>query len=164
MRKSLRVCTIAAAVLSLSSLAMAQEWELHGWELGGMGSYGFYKNGSVTSSEGSATAGISPGYGLGAVVGLDHPNRWLGGEFRYTYRDSPLKLSANGTDVKFSGASHIIAYDLLIHRPQRHANSRVQPFLAIGGGMRVYRGTGDEAAFQPLSDFALLTKTQDVRP
>jgi hypothetical protein len=30
--------------------------------------------------------------------------------------------------------------------------------------MKVFRGTGKEAAFQPLSQFAYLTRTQEVKP
>ena len=38
------------------------------------------------------------------------------------------------------------------------------PFFAVGGGMKLYRGTGHEVAYQPLDNIALLTKTQQVKP
>ena len=43
-------------------------------------------------------------------------------------------------------------------------DSRSQYFVAFGGGMRIFRGTGKEAAYQPLSQFAYLTKTQELKP
>ena len=42
--------------------------------------------------------------------------------------------------------------------------SRVQYFAAFGGGMKIFRGTGQETAYQPLSQYAVLTKTQEVKP
>ena len=41
---------------------------------------------------------------------------------------------------------------------------RLQPFAAAGGGLRVFRGVGAESAYQPLSTFALLTKTSQWVP
>ena len=38
------------------------------------------------------------------------------------------------------------------------------PFLAAGGGMKLYRGTGHEVTYQPLETIALLTKTQQIKP
>ena len=43
-------------------------------------------------------------------------------------------------------------------------DARVRPYVAIGGGVKVFRGTGQEQAFQPLSDLALLTKTTQSVP
>jgi hypothetical protein len=37
-------------------------------------------------------------------------------------------------------------------------------FAAIGGGLKVFRGTGKEAAYQPLSQFGYFTKTQALKP
>ena len=48
MRKSLTICGFAVA-LSLSGVAMAQDWEL-----GGMASYAFFKNQSLLSPDGRA--------------------------------------------------------------------------------------------------------------
>ena len=45
----------------------------------------------------------------------------------------------------------------------RSTRSRFRPFVGVGAGMRVFRGTGVESAYQPLSDFALLTKTQEYK-
>jgi opacity protein-like surface antigen len=156
MRKSLTICSVAVA-LSLSGAAMAQDWEL-----GGMASYAFFKNQSLLSPDGPANAGFKSGPAFGGVLGYNTPNRWIGGEFRYTYQDSPLKVSAGGSEATFGGRSHLVHYDVLIHPPQHR--SRLQPFAAVGGGLAVFRGTGDEQAYQPLSNFAILTHTQDLKP
>ena len=36
--------------------------------------------------------------------------------------------------------------------------------MAGGGGLKFYQGTGAEQAFQPLSNLALLTKTNETLP
>jgi hypothetical protein len=75
---------------------------------------------------------------------------------------SNLKLASGGTSTTFSGQSHAFYYDVLIRTARRE--SRAQVFGAVGGGMKIFRGTGREQAFQPLSEFAYLTKTQQVQP
>src|SRR5919112_23145 len=86
----------------------------------------------------------------------------IGGEIRYGFQQSNLKLQTGGTKVTFSGVAHVVHYDLTLHTNKK--GSRRQYFAAIGGGMRVFRGTGKESAYQPLSQFAYLTKTQEVKP
>src|SRR5262249_47369423 len=86
----------------------------------------------------------------------------LSGELHYTYLQSNQKLTSGGTEVTFAGQSHAIHYDLVLHTSSRR--SRVQAFVAAGGGMRVFRGTGKEAAYQPLNQFALLSRTQVLKP
>jgi len=39
----------------------------------------------------------------------------------------------------------------------------VRPFLAAGAGVKVYRGTGAEPAFQPLSNLVVLTHTTEAQ-
>ena len=36
--------------------------------------------------------------------------------------------------------------------------------MAAGAGIKVYRGSGTETAVQPLSQFAFLTKTNELKP
>jgi len=127
-----------------------------------MASDGSYRNLAATSPVESATTGFSPGTAFGAVVGHNASN-WLSGEFRYTYRDSELKLSSGGTDANFSGVAHIAHYDLAMHPRPKHG-SKALPFFAVGGGLKLYRGTGHEVAYQPLDHIALLTKTQQAKP
>jgi hypothetical protein len=86
----------------------------------------------------------------------------LSGELRYTYLQSDLKVSSGGSEAAFGGAAHAIHYDLLWHFGKREGI--VQPFVAVGGGMKLYQGTGAEQAYQPLNQFAYLTHTQQVEP
>ncbi len=60
------------------------------------------------------------------------------------------------------GQTHSIHYDILAYARPRGA--RVRPYLLVGGGLRDYRGVGTESAYQPLSNFALLTKTSQWTP
>jgi hypothetical protein len=34
----------------------------------------------------------------------------------------------------------------------------------VGGGVKLYQGTGAQVAYQPLSNYALLTQQQDLTP
>ncbi len=40
----------------------------------------------------------------------------------------------------------------------------IQPFVAFGGGIKIYQGTGTQVVYQPLSNVALLTQAQDLTP
>ena len=88
---------------------------------------------------------------------LHKTNSWLSGEFRYTYRDSQLQLSSGGTEARFNGVAHAIHYDLVMHPRPKHG-TKALPFLAVGGGMKLYQGTGHEVAYQPLDNIALLSR------
>jgi len=85
----------------------------------------------------------------------------IGGEVRYSYLDNAMKLTSGQATAKFGGQAHAIHYDLLIHGTG--PASRMRPYIAFGGGAKIYRGTGAERAFQPLSNIAILTKTQETQ-
>jgi hypothetical protein len=131
------------------------------WEAGGVAGGGFTNNLEVSNSIGSATTGLSNGFAFGAVVGHNLYPR-ISGELRYTYRFSDLRLSNGGQAATFKGLTHSVHYDILVHSRRRDA--RMQPFAAAGGGMRLFRGVGAESSYQPLSNFALLTQTQQWVP
>lgn len=132
------------------------------YEIGGMASYGFTKNLGLSGPAGSAVTGFQPGGAFGAVVGNNlYP--WLSGELRYSYLQNNLKVSSGGNEATFSGVGHAVHYDILLH-PPRLRGSRMQPFIAGGGGLKVFEGTGKETAYQPLNNFALLTKTRQLEP
>ena len=61
-----------------------------------------------------------------------------------------------------TGQSHAIHYDVLVHMTSKE--SRLRPFLAAGAGVKIYRGTGAEVAYQPLSNLVVLTHTQEAQP
>lgn len=150
--------TLRNSVLFLSAAlgAFAQQWEIGG-NVGGS----FLPGVGVSGPMGSATTGFQTGVAAGAWLGQTISPR-IGGEVRYNFMQSNLKLASGGTNTTFSGQSHAIYYDVLIRANRRE--SRAQVFAAVGGGMKIFRGTGREQAFQPLSQFAYLTKTQQVKP
>jgi hypothetical protein len=140
--------------LALVSGCLAQGY------LGGAAGYGVAKGLTVNNAAGSASTGFKSGAVLGAFAGHDLYD-YLGGELRYLYRFSDMKLSSGGTDYSFSAYSHAVHYDLLIFaRPRQE---RVRPFAAVGGGIRYFRGTGKEHAVHPLSTFAILTHTSQLK-
>lgn len=128
--------------------------------IGGAAGYAVAKDLTVSNAAGTATTGFKSGAAVGAFAGHNLYN-FLGGELRYLYRFSDLKLSSGGTSITFGGYSHAVHYDLLIFARGREAP--VRPFAAVGGGVRYFRGTGVEHAVQPLSSFAILTKTSQVK-
>jgi hypothetical protein len=132
-----------------------------GWEFGGSGGFGFLSNVSARNSIGTATTGFQPGAAFGAVLTQNMYDR-LSGEVRYTYRMSDLRITGGGQEAKFKGLAHVVHYDVVYHTAKRSA--AVRPFVAVGGGMKMFRGTGKEAPYQPLSEFAILTRTQQVQP
>jgi hypothetical protein len=146
----------ACTVLLTGSHALAQQWEV-----GGLGGGGFYLNNSVTGSRGSGNVGFKPGFSGGAFLGHNSTDR-IGGEIRYLFQRNDMKVSSGGTDYTFGGMTHAIHYDVLIHT--RSVDDVVRPFIAIGGGVKGYRGTGKEVAFQPLSNLAILTRTHQWQP
>jgi opacity protein-like surface antigen len=131
------------------------------WEFGGAGGGGFLNNVPVSGGIGSATAGFQTGAALGGYIGYSQ-NRHIGGELRYAYLQSNLSLKSGGAEASFSGISHVVHYDLIFKTTKN--SGKVQLFAAVGGGMKVFRGTGQEAAYQPLSQFGYFTKTQALKP
>ena len=148
--RSILVLTLGAAA------SFAQQWEF-----GGVGGGGFLNSVPVSGGIGSATAGFQTGAALGGYVGVSQ-NKHIGGELRYAYLQSNLSLKSGGGEATFSGISHVVHYDLIFKTTRN--NGKVQLFAAAGGGVKVFRGTGAEAAYQPLSQFGYFTKTQAMKP
>jgi hypothetical protein len=151
--------TLGLSILLLT--AAAATGRAQQWEVGGLGGGAFLSNVAVAGPVGSATAGFQSGASFGAFFGHNAYSH-LGGELRYAYLQNNLKLSSGGTSVSFAGMAHVVHYDLILRTTRK--NSPVQFFAAIGGGMKVFRGTGKEAAYQPLSQFGYFTKTQALKP
>lgn len=156
MRSTIVGC--AAIALALSSACLAQE---NFWEVGGAVGYGFMRNASINTPLGSTAAGVDNGIAGSAVFGEDLYQHFEG-ELRYTYRDDDVAIQIAGQKVSVSGDSHLVHYDLLYH-PTRKA-ARIRPFLAGGAGIRYFRATGVESADDLSSPFAVLTKTNEVKP
>ena len=131
------------------------------WEFGGSAGGGFLNTVPVSSSVGTATAGFQSGAAFGGYVGFNQ-YKHIGGEIHYAYLQSNLSLKSGGSDASFSGMSHVVAYDVILKTTRN--DGKVQLFAAVGGGMKVFRGTGKEAAYQPLSQYGYFTKTQALKP
>lgn len=145
--------TITAALTVLPAFAQKYEFALAG---GGS----FYQSHTVTNPKGDASAGFDNGWAASVAVG-NNMYSYVGGEVRYTYLHNDAKLSSGSTKATFGAESHAIHYDFLIHATP--TGSHIRPYVAAGGGIKFYRGTGTEVPFQPLSSIALLTKTSEVQ-
>ena len=131
------------------------------FEVGGLALATAYRSADVKSGPTIGSIGFQPGPAGGGLIGQTINDR-LGGELRYLYAHNPLKLSSGGTNTTFSGRSHIVHYDLLVYGARPKA--RIRPYLAGGGGLKFYQGTGAEREVQPLMDLALLTRTNEALP
>ena len=131
------------------------------WAIGGAIGGGFTPQVGVTSAAGRAGTGLANGLAATAAVGQNLNRHWSG-EIRYTFRGGSLLASGPIGDVRFGARSHSVHYDILIHA--RPAGSAIRPFAAGGAGIRVFQGTGREAAYQPLQEYVLLTKTREWKP
>jgi hypothetical protein len=151
----MRSIAIVVCMMAASGAALAQQWEV-----GGLAGGGFVPGVTLTAGAGKATTGFQSGGAFGAFVGQNLYPR-IAGEIHYAYMQSNLKLESGSTKVTFSGHAHVIHYDLIFHTSRK---GRAQFFAAAGGGLKVFRGTGREAAYQPLSQFAYLTRTQQLKP
>jgi hypothetical protein len=131
----------------LTLLATAPAAFAQNWEVGVAGGGNFYTSQTFTNPAGNAEAKLASGFIVSAWLG-NNTSGPFGGELRYDYEHSDLKLTSNGTSVSFGGAqTHAIHYDVV-----------------AGGGFKDYSGTGKEQVFQSLSNIALLTKTNQLKP
>jgi hypothetical protein len=144
--------------MSVASFGFAQQWEF-----GGMAGGGFLSNVSASgpASIGNATAGFAPGAAFGVFLGNTYNNHFSG-QIRYEYMQNDLRLSSGGQSAQFTGDAHAIHYDVVYHT--NRSESPVQFFAALGGGVKIFRGTGAEEAYQALSQFGYFTKTQSIKP
>ncbi|HEY7338521.1 MAG TPA: outer membrane beta-barrel protein [Bryobacteraceae bacterium] len=145
---------LCCAATIASGVASAQIWEF-----GVVGGLGYAPNLSVRQASATASAGLGHGAAVG-VYGGEDTYRHFGGEVRYLYSFGNLEASSNGASVRFGRRTHTIAGDILIY--PRPTESRVRPFLALGGGVEILDGTGRESAAQPLGQFVALTHTRET--
>ena len=124
------------------------------FEIGGLAGYGVYRDVSINSAFGTATAGIRNRFVAGAVAGEDL-YRHISGEIRYVYQDGDPFISMGNVRGNVQGQSHSLSYDVLFHLHDREAKFR--PYFAAGIGAKYYRVTGPAPVPQPLPQVALLT-------
>jgi hypothetical protein len=153
MKRSLGLLTL---LLPFQGLLLAQNWEV-----GGSAGYNVNRNLDAVGPTISGKAGFAPGVAFGAYLG-NNSSRHIGGEVRYTYLAEDLKVTSGSAEAKAGAQSHALHYDVLVHATSR--DSAVRPFLAVGGGVKLFRGTGTEPAFQPLSSLVVLTRTTQAEP
>jgi len=151
--------TLLRSILVLTAGAAASFAQQ--WEFGGAAGAGFLNSVPVSGGIGSATAGFQTGAAFGGYIGHSQ-YKHIGGELRYAYLESNLSLKSGGSQATFSGMSHVVHYDVILKTTRN--SGKVQLFAAVGGGMKAFRGTGKEAAYQPLSQFGYFTKTQTMKP
>ena len=150
--------TLGASLLFVAATGIAGAQQ---WEFGGAGGASFLSNVGVSGPAGSATAGFKTGPVFSAFIG-NNSHKHIGGEFRYGFMQSDLHIQSGGSEATFAGQAHVLHYDLTLHTA--NSDSRHQLFVAAGGGIKIFRGTGAEAAYQPLSQYGYFTKTQVIKP
>ena len=150
---------IAFTALFLSALTFSCFGQQ--WEFGGMGGAGFLSNVNVTSPSGSATAGFETGGAFGGFFGQNLYPHWSG-EIRYLYLQNDLHINSSGNNATFSGYAQVLHCDLLYHTNRK--GSKMQAFVAVGGGLKIFRGTGTQQAYQTNYQFGYMTNTQELKP
>ena len=152
----MRSLLFSVVILAAASAAFAQQWEF-----GAVGGGSLLSDVSVSGPAGKATAGFAPGAAFGAFFG-ENLYSHLTGEVRYEYLQSDLRLSSGGQSAQFTGGQHALHFDMLYHTNRKE--SRTQFFASLGGGVKVFRGTGAPEAYQALSQIGYFTKTQSIKP
>ena len=158
-KKNLVLLTAVALVCGGLLTAPLQAAENYG---GVFGLLSVYQKTSVSSPAGSGNVGPGIGAGGGFVLGQTMGTGRWGGELRYFYSKNDYELDAGAQSHSLGGQSHTVHYDVLYYLTDSNAN--VRPFIAFGGGFRVYQGTGTEQPDAPGSDLALLTKSNQTLP
>ena len=147
---------LLTVAFALSPAVRAEEWEI-----GGALAWAYTKNQTIKLGSTSAKTGAENA-ATPSVYVSHRPLKKLGGDLYYTYRPGDLKLDSGSTSVRFASTSHLVHYDVTYHPVD--LGSRIDPYFGAGGGVRVFRGTGRETAFQGLNQIAVLSRTQEVQP
>jgi len=131
------------------------------WEVGASGGYSFFSDMKVTAGAASGTTGFGPGPVFGGVL-ANALNSRFAGEIRYAFIKDEMRVSSGSSRATATSQSHALHYDVLIHAT--NAESSFRPFLALGAGIKMFRGTGDEPSYQPLSNLIVLTHASQTVP
>ena len=128
------------------------------YQVGADFGYGFYRDGTIYSSAGTAQAGIRNRFAAGIDLGDEFSN-YVSVQFSYLYHDGHPYLQAPGVKVDIQGQSHALTLEMLFHFKPR--DRRFRPFLAGGTGGKDYVIAGPTPYPQPIPQIASLT-TNDV--
>lgn len=150
-----------ARMLVVCLTALAPAMMAQRWEVGGGAGGGFYTSQDVSLASSSVSTKIDTNVAGSAWLANNSANKW-GGELRFDYQLGDLALNGAGSSATFAARSYGMHYDILWHFTPN--GSKIRPFVALGAGIKVYQGTGAEVAYQPLNQYALLTKAQDLVP
>jgi hypothetical protein len=145
-----------SVLLGLAPAAMAQKWEFGG-AVGGS----FYGSQDVTNGSSSAAASFEKNIAGSIFLDNSSGKHW-GGEVRYDYERGDMRLSQGAIATTYGAESHAMHYDFLWHATA--PGSSIRPFVAFGGGLKFYRGTGADQVAPPLMQYALLTRAVDYQP
>lgn len=147
--------------IMIGSLAIAPAAFAQTWEVGGGAGGSFFTSQSVKNAISSGDVTLSNAVAASFWL-ANNSSHLIGGELRYDYENTNLKVKSAGTSATLGADTHAFHYDFLLHFTAQ--GSRIRPYVEAGGGVKFYRGTGKESAFQPLSSLALLTKTSEIKP
>jgi len=120
----------------LAAVSFAQQWEF-----GGVAGGGFLNTTNVSNSLGSATAGFQSGAAFGGYIG-NNLYKHIGGELRYTYLQSDLKLASSGQTATFNGSggfagstsiSFVLVQSVIIPAPMLDARALLLLAIALAG-------------------------------
>ena len=150
------------SVMSFTLLALAPAALAQKWEVGVAGGGSFYTSQTFKNATGDADGGFSPGLAVSAWLDNNIGSGVFGGELRYDHEAGDLKLSSDGTTVKFGSQSNAVHYDVVINFAS--TESAVRPFIEGGAGVKWFTGTGSEQVYQPLSNIAVFSDVKDLRP
>ncbi len=152
----MKAFAFAGLFMAAACAASAQNWEF-----GATGGGSLLNDVGVSGTSGSATAGFAPGFTGGVFIG-NNLYRHITGEFHYDYMQTDLRLSAAGQSATFGGRTQAAHFDVVYHTVSDE--TRTQFFAVVGAGVKAFAGTGQEQAFQPLSQYGYFTKTQSDKP
>jgi hypothetical protein len=130
-------------------------------EIGITGGVAVSRNIPIGGAPADTSGGFQPGAAVGFLLSQDLYSHFSG-EIRYLFEQRDLSLASGGQTASLAGQAHVVYYDLVYNTRTRE--ERVRPYFAVGGGMKLFRGTGAEEAYRPLMQYAYLTQTRQLEP
>jgi len=138
----------------LLGIAFAASLFAQRYEIGADIGYGFYRNGTIFSADGTAGAGMRNRFAAGIDLGYEF-SEYVSAQFCYLYHDGHPFLEAGGVKADEQGQSQALTVEALFHFAPR--GRRFRPFVAGGVGSKGYVVAGPEPYPQPVPQIAALT-------